>query len=134
MVRKRVVARVACEARVENEIDSCRVRRGELAPEQVRSVLITDALVVTGALLLCLPTSVLRQLGLNTPTSSGWCGPLRLWILGRDIVLDVMEVADGCPVLIGQIPLEHMQLVVDMANHRIAKSSANGGEWILDMF
>ena len=61
-------------------------------------------------------------------------GPVRLWILGRDIVLDAMEVDDGCPVLIGQLPLEHMQLVVDMANHRIAKSQANGGEWILDMF
>ena len=45
-----------------------------------------------------------------------------------------MEVADDCPVLIGQLPLEHLQLVVDMTNHRIVPSPANGGEWILDMF
>ncbi len=59
---------------------------------------------------------------------------MRLTIHGRDITLDATEVDDGCPVLIGQIPLEHLQLVVDMANHRLEKSLANGGEWIMDMF
>jgi hypothetical protein len=57
-----------------------------------------------------------------------------LWIEDRDMVLDVLEVADGCPALVGQIPLEFMQMVVDMANHRVTKSPANGGEWVLDMF
>ena len=89
---------------------------------------------------------MLRQLGLDIPVTTKRSrnttgeymvrlfGPVRLWIGDRDITLDAMEVADGCPVLIGQIPLEHLQLVVDMANHRLEKSPANGGEWILDMY
>jgi hypothetical protein len=50
------------------------------------------------------------------------------------MTLDVMEVAEECPVLVGQIPLEYMQLVIDMANHKVEKSPANNGEWVLDMF
>jgi predicted aspartyl protease len=146
MVRENIMGRVTCEAKVESVDDLLRVRRGELTPDKVRSVVIADALVDTGASTLGLPTSVLQQLGLTEPISTRrsrnttgeyevrMFGPVRLWVFDRDITLDAMEVADGCPVLIGQIPLEHLQLVVDMANHRLAKSPANGGEWILDMF
>ena len=140
------MGRVTCEARVENTEDWLRARRGELAPDQVRTLKISDALIDTGASTLALPTSMLRQLGLDTPVTTKRSrnttgeyqaklyGPVRLWIFDREMTLDVLEVDDGCPVLIGQIPLEHMQLVVDMANHKIEKSKANGGEWVLDMF
>lgn len=146
MVRENIMGRVTCEAKVESVDDLLRVRRGELTPDKVRAVTIADALVDTGASTLGLPTSVLQQLGLTEPVSTRrsrnttgeyevrMFGPVRLWVFDRDITLDAMEVADGCPVLIGQIPLEHLQLVVDMSNHRLAKSPANGGEWILDMF
>jgi len=146
MVMRKVMGRVNCEIKVENTEDLLRVRRGELAPDQVRSIVVTDALVDTGASTLSLPSAMLRQLGLDTPvmtkrthnTTGAYVaklyGPVRLWIFDREMTLDVLEVADECPVLIGQIPLEFMQLVVDMANHKIAKSTANNGEWILDMF
>lgn len=146
MVKEAIMGRVTVEARVENAIDSARARAGEISPEQVRSVVVTDALVDTGASTLALPASMLRQLGLDIPVTTKRSrnttgeyvvrlfGPVRLWIGDRDMTLDAMEVDDGCPVLIGQIPLEHLQLVVDMANHRLEKSPANGGEWILDMF
>lgn len=140
------MGRVTCEATVANVYDELKANHGELTADQVRRLVITDALVDSGASTLGLPTSMLRQLGLDTPKfsrrSRNTTGeytvniyePVRLTILGRDIVLEPMEVADGCPVLIGQIPLEHLQLVVDMPNHRLAHSPANGGEWILDMY
>ncbi len=146
MVRTSFMGRVTCEARVENAIDSARARAGEIPADSVRTIHITDALVDTGASTLGLPALMLRQLGLDVPITTKHTrnttgayevkiyGPVRLWIFERDMVLDAMEVADGCPVLIGQLPLEHMQLVVDMTNHRLGKSPANGGEWILDMF
>ena len=138
--------RVTCEARVENEIDGMRVRTGAMNPSEVRSISISEVVVDTSsASMIALPTRMLRQLGLEAPSATrSWnttdgevvklFGPVRLWVGDRDIVLDAEEVADGCPVLIGQIPLEHLQLVVDMSNHRLEKSPANGGEWILDMF
>jgi len=140
------MGRVTCKAKVENAIDAAEVRQGKRKPTDVRTVEINDALVDTGASTLALPTSLLRQLGLDTPTSTKRSrnttgeyvaklyGPVRLWIDDRDITLDALEVEDGCPVLIGQIPLEHMQYVVDMTSHRLVPSSANGGEWILDMY
>jgi predicted aspartyl protease len=146
MVRANFMGRVTCEAKVENALEAYRAATGEIPPDRVRAVQIPDALIDTGATTLGLPTAVLRQLGLDVPvktkrsrnTTGGYevkiYGPVRLWVFDRDMILDAMEVADGCPVLIGQLPLEHMQLVVDMANHRLAKSPANGGEWILDMF
>lgn len=146
MVRTHYTGRVTCEATVENAIDAARARMGEIPASDVRTVPIADALIDTGASTLALPTSMLRQLGLDTPVSTRRSrnttgvyeaklyGPVRLTVLGRDITLDALEVEDGCPVLIGRIPLEHLQLVVDMTNHRLAHSPANGGEWILDMF
>lgn len=146
MVRTNYMGRVTCEAKVENAVDAALARQGKVDAAGVRTVSISDALIDTGASTLALPTSILRQLGLETPTSTRrsrnttgtyevkMYGPVRLWIGDRDITLDAMEVDDGCPVLIGQIPLEHLQLVVDMANHRLVPSPANGGEWILDMF
>jgi len=140
------MGRVTVEAKLENAFESAEARMGKRAADQVRTVTISDALVDTGASTLGLPVSILRQLGFDTPVSTRRSrnttgeyqvkiyGPVRLTILGRDITLDAMEVDDGCPVLIGQIPLEHLQLVVDMAHHRLEKSPANGGEWILDMF
>src|SRR5437899_637651 len=103
MIGLNEMGRVTCEAKVESTEDLIRVRRGELSPDQVRSVTITDALIDTGASTLALPTSMLRQLGLDTPVSTKRSrnttgvyeaklyGPVRLIILGRDITLDVLE-------------------------------------------
>lgn len=146
MVRVNYVGRVTCEARIDNGFDAVAVRLGYKQESEVRSVTVTDALVDTGATTLGLPASILRQLGLDrvVRTKRGRnttgeyevkiYGPVRLWLFGRDMLLDAMELADGSAVLIGQLPPEYMQLVVDMANHRLARSPANGGEWVLDMF
>jgi predicted aspartyl protease len=146
MVRANYMGRVLCNARVENAVDTARVHMGEIPADQVRSVQVSDALVDTGASTLGLPTALLRQLGFEHPTSVRrgrntttvydlkFYGPVRLWIGDRDITLDAMEVSDDCPVLIGQIPLEHLQYVVDVPNHKLVPSPANGGQWILDAF
>jgi predicted aspartyl protease len=146
MLLEKFMGRVTCEVKVVNADDEALARQGHKPESEVRTIHIRDALVDTGASTLGLPASMLRQLGFDKPTKTKRSrnttgeydvkiyGPVRLWIFDRDMILDAMELADGCPVLIGQLPLEHMQLVVDMVNHRIAKSPANGGEWILDMF
>lgn len=146
MARIDFMGRVTCKAKIENTEDLILVRRGELAPDKVRTLIIEDALVDTGASTLAMPSKMLRELGLDKVVSTrrsrnttgpyevNIYGPVLLTIFDRDITLDVMEVADECPVLIGQIPLEHLQLVVDMVNHRVEKSPANGGEWVLDAF
>ncbi len=59
---------------------------------------------------------------------------VRLTIQGRDCTMDVMEVPDGTPVLIGQLPLEHLDFVVDMRSHSLIGNPAHGGEHMFELY
>ncbi len=53
---------------------------------------------------------------------------------GRDCTVDVVEVPDEVPVLIGQIPLEILDFVVDPANRKLIGNPAHGGEHMFEMY
>ncbi|HUG92613.1 MAG TPA: hypothetical protein VML55_17365, partial [Planctomycetaceae bacterium] len=59
---------------------------------------------------------------------------VRLTIQGRSCTMDVMEVPDNVPVLIGQLPLEHLDFVVDPRNRKLIGNPAHGGEHIYELF
>ncbi len=139
------MGRVTTEATVFNLNDLLEAAQGKLADDQVRKVVVPNALVDTGAWSLSLPTSMIRQLGLiklatkqvmtsKGPSTSDVYAVARLTIQGRDCSLDVTEVPDGVPVLIGQIPLELLDFVVDPKNQRLIGNPAHGGEHILEMY
>lgn len=48
--------------------------------------------------------------------------------------MDVMEVPDDVAVLIGQIPLEMLDFVVDPQCRRLIGNPAHGGEQILELY
>lgn len=139
------MGKVIVTARVENLGDLFDADRGHLAPNAVRRVEVTDALVDTGATGLSMPRTLLETLGL-TPlrtrralTSAGPVdvrvfGTARLTLQGRDCPVDVTELPDGCPVLIGQIPLEAMDFVVDTPSGRVIGNPAHGGEHIIELY
>ena len=140
-----LIGRVLTEATIENLEDLWAVRRGSLPPDQVRRVTVNDALVDTGATLLSLPTRLIRQLGLTERsrkrvtssagvTEAGMYDAVRLTIQGRDCTMDVMEVPDDLPVLIGQLPREHLDLVVDLRNRSLIGNPAHGGEHTYELF
>ena len=94
------------------------------SPEEARVITIPDALVDTGATLLSLPSSSIRQLGLIRfttkrvrsgigPVDVPICETVRLTIRGRECKMEVLEVPDGVPALVGQIPLEYLDIVVN---------------------
>src|SRR5262245_53917683 len=123
------MGRVLTEATIENLEDLWAVRKGLLSPDQVRRVTVTDALVDTGASTLALPTRLIQQLGLTksyekrATCSAGTIQvavyeAVRLTIQDRHLSVDAMEVPDDAPVLMGQIPLEMLDLVVDLQNRR----------------
>ncbi len=140
-----VMGRVLVEARVENLEDLFDVRNGRKTPDQVRSVTIPDALVDTGASTLALPASLIRQLGLRKAyekqarTATGTAtvsvyDVARLTIQGRECNVDVLEVPDGNPVLIGQIPLEFMDFVVDLSGQKLIGNPRHGGEQMFELY
>ena len=139
------MGRVLTEATVENLKDLWDAERDLMPPEQVRRVTLKDALVDTGATTLSLPTRIIQQLGLakrysKRVTSSTGLGEAamyeaaRLTIQGRDCTVDVTEVPDTVPPLIGQIPLEMLDLVVDTRNRQLIPNPAHGGEHIIEMY
>jgi len=139
------MGRVLTEVRIENLEDVWAVRRGEIPCEQVRAVELDNALVDTGATTLALPSRIIRQLGLakvaeKQATSSHGRGPVniyeavRLTIMDRFCTVDVIEVPDDVPVLIGQIPLEMLDLVVDLQGRRLIGNPEHGGEQVLELY
>ena len=139
------MGRVTVEAKFENLKDLWAVEVGLVSPEEVRVITIPDALVDTGATLLSLPTSAIRQLGLTQFTTKrvrSSVGPVdvpmyetvRLTIMGRDCKMDVLEVPDGVPALIGQIPLEYLDFVVDPQTQTLVGNPAHGGEHSFEMY
>lgn len=136
---------VQTEATIENLEDLWAAKRGLLAQEEVRRVTISDALVDTGATLLSLPTGLIERLGLERMASKrviSSTGPadatiysaVRLTIQGRTRTMDVVEVPDDVPVLIGQIPLEHVDLVVDLRSRSLIGNPSHGGEHVYELF
>jgi len=136
---------VLTEATIESLEDLWAAKRGLIPTDQVRRVTVPDALVATGATLLSLPTRLIRQLGLEERykrwvTSSigvpeaAMYDAVRLTIQGRDCTMDVMEVPDVVPVLIGQLPLEHLDFVVDLKSRSLIGNPAHGGEHMYDLY
>jgi clan AA aspartic protease len=139
------MGRVLTEATLENLKDLWAAEQGLRPAEQVRRITVVDALVDTGATLLSLPSRLIRQLGLTqfdrkrVTSSSGSCEAglyeaVRLTIQGRKCTMDVLEVPDEVPVLIGQLPLEHLDLVVDLRNRRLIGNPAHGGEHMYELY
>jgi hypothetical protein len=48
--------------------------------------------------------------------------------------VDVMEVPDDVPVLIGQLPLEELDFVVDPLKGALIGNPAHGGEQMYDLY
>jgi clan AA aspartic protease len=140
-----IMGRVLTDASIENLSDLAAVDLGVLQADQVRRVTVTDALVDTGATMLSCPKRLIEQLGLKkkavrrVTTSLGKAetavySTVRLTIQGRDCPVDVLEVPDGVPVLIGQIPLEAMDFVVDPLNRRLIGNPEHGGEQMYELY
>ncbi len=139
------MGKVNVSARVENVGDLLAVDQGRLAAEDVRAVDVADALVDTGATGLSMPRSLLERLGLKylrtrkAVTTAGLVevrifGTARLTVEGRDCPVDITEVPDGCPVRIGQVPLEAMDFVVDLPSRRLVGNPDHGGEHVIELY
>ena len=138
------MGRVTVEVEVENLEDSWESQRGLRTPNEVRRMTINDALVDTGATTLSLPKKIIERLGLSQQserrviTSSGqdqaaMYTAVRLTIQGRSCTVDVMEVPDDVPALIGQVPLELLDFVVDPIGRRLIGNPAHGGEHVIEL-
>ncbi len=96
-----------------------------------------EALVDTGATRLYLKSSVIRALGLekvDTVISQTTNGPklrtvyesVRLEVGGRHGDFNVVDIGENVPNLLGQIPLEYLDFVVDAKNQKLIPNPEHG--------
>ncbi|HVY36504.1 MAG TPA: clan AA aspartic protease [Polyangia bacterium] len=107
-----------------NNHDEEDVKRGHLRPHEVRAVQI-QAVADPGATMLVLPADVVGKLGLfpdgyrKVRDADGrirelaWVSSIRMTILGRETVTNALVADAGSTPVVGQIPLEELDLVVD---------------------
>jgi len=133
------MGRMLTEATIENLKDLWAAEQKILPPDQARRITVTDALVDTGATLLSIPTRLIQQLGLKKTASkrvvsstglaeAAIYDAVRLTIQGRSCTMDVMEVPDSVPVLIG------LDLVVDLRSRALTGNPAHGGEHVYELY
>ena len=139
-----VMGKVLVPAKIENMTDLYDESDGRLQTDQVRTLEIPNALVDTGAMFLSLPRRFVQQLGLKqyrtrkAITSGGIAefgmyGVVKLTVQGRDCFVEVAELPDECPVLIGQSPLEALDFVIDPIGQRLLGNPDHGGEHMMDL-
>ena len=127
-----------------NSYDEEDVTRGYRKTADVRSTEI-EALVDTGATMMVLPADAVSRLGLlpagyrkvryadGRVAEVPWVSGIRITILGRDTVINALVEAAGTTPLLGQIPLEELDLLVDPKSRELRVNPASPDAPLLDL-
>ena len=130
------MGKVIVKIKLTNQGDLVALQR-KFSKAQPRSVE-AEALVDTGATRLYLKPSVIRALGLekvdeiisqttNGPKKRSVYEPVRLEIQGRYGNIDVVDIGEKVPNLVGQVPLEYLDFVVDPKRRKLVSNPDHGG-------
>jgi clan AA aspartic protease len=127
-----------------NSYDEEAVNRGYLTADRIRSTVI-GALVDTGATMMVLPADAVAALGLlpagyrkvryadGRVAEVPWVAGIRVTILGRDTIINALVEAAGTTPLLGQIPLEELDLLVDPKSRELRVNPASPDAPLLDL-
>lgn len=137
------MGRVVVPIVVSNVEDVRKAAAGEIAPAGIRRVQV-DALVDSGATFLCMPESLIMQLGLpfnrqretrtvTGPVKLNVYGGARLQVQDRECDEEVMALPEGRQVLLGQIPLEKLDFWIDLSQRRLVGNPEHDGEWLAEV-
>ncbi len=124
------MGRITTQLIITNRLDQVLAARGFISPDAVRSVILEDVLVDTGATTLCLPADVIAQLGLTmkeevtvatatTIETARLFEDARIALLDREITVECLEVPEGRQPLLGVIPLEALGVELDLQDQEI---------------
>lgn len=127
-----------------NDYDFALAEARSLDPGKIRTVEIA-ALVDTGATMLMLPADVVERLGLpirgyrNVRYADArveavpWVVGVKIEIRGREAVVSALVGPVGSMPLIGQIPLEEMDFIVDPKSRELRPNPASPDAPVLDL-
>jgi len=124
------MGKVLVEVTVTNRADQILAERGVIPEDEIRSIVLQDVLVDTGATTLCLPSEFIARLGLSllkevdVATAQG-ISKARIFqdaglsLCGREGTFECLELPGGRDPLIGVIPLEALGLEPDLHNQTL---------------
>jgi clan AA aspartic protease len=130
---------VYAEITVKNAVDSALARKGQITEKEVRTVTL-EAVVDTGATTLVINEEIFKQLGVSVmeTRSINVAGggkvlckvtdPVHIYWKDRFASVNAVVMPEGKPLL-GVIPLEFMDLIVDPIRQELV--GANGDEALL---
>jgi len=129
---------VMTKIKLTNITDVDKAKEALIPAAEVRSFEV-EGLVDTGAVLLVIPADLARALGVSEVerrtvryadghrAERSIVGGILIEILGRRMVGEAVVEAEGTDVLIGQIPLEALDLIVDPATRDLRKNPRSPG-------
>jgi len=130
--------------KLRNSNDVAQALEGALPENAIRSLQI-EALVDTGATMLALPSDVVAALGVpfqglrrvryanGESAERAWVGNIEIEILGRKTICTAIVEKAGTTPLIGQIPLEELDLLVDPKSRELRVNPASPDIPLLDI-
>jgi len=129
---------------ISNRIDQVLADRGFIATEEVRTRTLNNVLVDTGATLLCLPTTIISQLGLvqggeaSVETTAGIkpgqiFRDVELCIGDRQGTFDSLELTEVDYALLGATPMEILGLEPDLKNRPLRVLPMNSKQTYLSI-
>ncbi|MCA1552798.1 MAG: clan AA aspartic protease [Chloroflexi bacterium] len=133
---------VRVNVKLNSVLDEMLVRRGQLAPNEVRSIE-ADALVDTGAVTLILPSFIVEKLGVARPLKTvaqyadgrreevDITEPVGIEVMGRRTNEEAFVLGDE--VFIGQTVLEKTDLFVDTRERRLIPNPAHPDQPVLNV-
>jgi clan AA aspartic protease len=127
-----------------NDYELTQAEAGTLGADKVRSVEI-EALVDTGATMMMLPADVVARLGVpikgrrkvryadSRVEEVPWVAGVRIDVRGRNAVVSALVGVAGSTALLGQIPLEEMDFIVDPKSRELRPNPASPDAPVLDL-
>ena len=118
------------EITLKNAGDEINAHRGIINEKEIRQATVT-AVVDTGAITLVINEKLRQQLGLgirgerqvtladNIKHTVKKAEPVEVWWKNRSMICDPLVVSDEGKVLLGAIPLEDMDLMVDPVHQKL---------------
>jgi hypothetical protein len=131
--------------KIENIGHLSMVERGTLPANRVAFIEVSNAVLDPSVLTLSMPKRLIQELDLlpfgsrteRLSTGLTRCrvfGAARLTVQGRECTSDVVELPDDNPVLIGRIPLQLLDFVIDLAGQRLIGNPAHGGQQMFELY
>jgi len=125
-----LMGKVTTTLAIQNLIDKADAERGMIPVDQIRSVILENVLVDTGATTLCLPKDVIARLGLRilkqvvVETATGISEArifqdAKISLCGREGTFECLELPEGKTPLLGVIPMEALGIEVDLKHQSL---------------